>query len=288
MTRDGKSIADEVTADLGQTLTEPAVSPDGTRIAAILTDGGNPDLWVFHPARQTRTRLTFTAEQEGVPHWSPRGDWIAYSCSTAICVKPADGSGQAKILVKQAGSLKDISPDGKTLLYSSQSGGKDELWEVSLNGAGIPSPGEIKRLPISWSNQLREARFSPDGRYLIYSTVSSTGSEAVMVTSYPDGQGKWQVARGSQPRFLPDGRELLFIDSSDALMVAAFENGPPPVIGSPKRILNLSSIGVLGFYGFEVFPTGQKVLMVRQKSGAAADRQIIVVENWFAEFDRKQ
>jgi serine/threonine protein kinase/Tol biopolymer transport system component len=286
--REGKLLADEVTAEVGQTLTQPAISPDGHRIAAIRTEGGNPDLWVFHPARQSKTRLTFTAEEERTPCWSPGGDWIAYLCSKSICVKPADGSGQATVLVKQANALHDISQDGKTLLYSSQSSGKDELWEVSLIGAGIPSPGETKRLLISWSGQLRGAGFSPDRRYLSYSTFNSEGITEAMITSYPDGQGKWQVSSGSVPHFSWDGREIVYIDSKQDLMVVPFASGPPPVIGSPKRILSLDSIGTISPYGMDVSPNGQKFLLVRQKSAAAADRQIILVENWFTEFGKNK
>lgn len=54
-----------------------AVSPDGSKIAAILSFQGNPELYVLQGDRYTRLTTTPTAS-EGQPTWSPDGKKIAY------------------------------------------------------------------------------------------------------------------------------------------------------------------------------------------------------------------
>ncbi len=61
------------------TPTGLAVSPDGTRVAAILSFQGNPELYILNIAGGAWTRLTKTPyEVEGQPTWSPDGTKIAF------------------------------------------------------------------------------------------------------------------------------------------------------------------------------------------------------------------
>lgn len=61
------------------TPTGISISPDGTKVAAILSIHGNPELYVLDMNRGTWTRLTNTEHDvEGQPTWSPDGTKIAF------------------------------------------------------------------------------------------------------------------------------------------------------------------------------------------------------------------
>ena len=48
------------------------VSPDGTRVAVVIDQGGNADLWIWSTERGL-TKLTFFEGDDGYPVWSPDG-----------------------------------------------------------------------------------------------------------------------------------------------------------------------------------------------------------------------
>ena len=65
----------------------------------------------------------------------------------------------------------------------------------------------------------RDGSISPDGRWLLYSSVPSTRRE-VLVQSIPkeaggsaSAVGKWQIstAGGSQPAWRADGKEIFYV-----------------------------------------------------------------------------
>jgi hypothetical protein len=56
----------------------PAVSPDGSKVAMILSKGGSPDLYVANIDGSGLRQLTKTRESESSPCWSPDGKTICY------------------------------------------------------------------------------------------------------------------------------------------------------------------------------------------------------------------
>src|SRR4051794_13855936 len=59
--------------------TEPAFSPDGSKIAFASTRAGNLDIWVMNADGSNPQRLTTSAFHETEPAWSPDGTKIAYT-----------------------------------------------------------------------------------------------------------------------------------------------------------------------------------------------------------------
>ncbi len=101
-----------------QNMAQPALSPDGQRIAVRSTESGSPDIWVHDLIRSTKTRLTFEEGTEAWPNWSPSGREIAYRKGNSLLRKAADGTGEAVVLVEGEGNL--FSPDWSRVLLEFQ------------------------------------------------------------------------------------------------------------------------------------------------------------------------
>ena len=88
---------------------QPALSPDGTRIATRWFDtfaaGGRSDIWVVDIASGKTTPITNDAPPDFAPMWSPDGRQIFYVSARAggyqgIYRKSADGTGDAEFIYR--------------------------------------------------------------------------------------------------------------------------------------------------------------------------------------------
>ncbi len=240
--RTGKALA---SIDKVAQYNSMALSPDESRVTFGRTDvidaKGNADVWVYEFARGLSTRVTFEPANDGYSVWSPDGASLAWSSTRDVVLnlyrRPATGSGTDQLLLKSSEQkyVQDWSQDGHFLLYSvlsAQAGGSD-LWVLPMTGAD-----RTPRLYLRTGMVTTQAQFSPDGRYVAY-TSNASGRNEVYVQPFPDASsGKWLVSRdgGSQPRWRRDGRELFYI-SADTLMTAVpVAAGPVFTPGSPVAL----------------------------------------------------
>jgi Tol biopolymer transport system component len=281
--RSGRELGQE--GDPGE-YRDLALAPDGTRLAYGLFDSraNNRDLWVRDLRRGVASRLTFDPGDENWPTWSPDGKRIAYGLSTTIggrstiLAKPADGSGAADTLCRFEGAAgpEDWSRDGKTILLTDFEHGPD-VWMLSA--------GEREARPlIAEPSAQRDARLSPDGRWLAYGSGES-GRTEVFVRPFPGPGGKWQISTrgGFQPCWRGDGRELFYRDEDDAVWAVGIDPGPPFSAGAPTRLFQRAMTGG-GFSRNRMVVTadGQRFLInaaneTRQRQG------FTVVLDWTAE-----
>ncbi len=161
-----------------QNIAQPALSPDGQRVAVRSNESGNFDVWIHDLTRSTKTRLTFDEVTEAHPAWSPSGQEIAYRRNDrgprdTLMRKSADGTGEAVVLVESESDLHwpDWSHDGRYLVYSEENSetGRDIRY-VELGSDGAASE------PVTFlSTPANEDRpqLSPDGRFLAYVSTES-------------------------------------------------------------------------------------------------------------------
>ena len=108
--------------------TSAAVSPDGTKVAMILSKSGSPDVWVCNADGSNLKQLTSTPEDESSPCWSPDGRWICFATKIherrMLAKVPAEGGDVQRIpTVGVANPTEpDWSPDGKWIAFTSQMG----------------------------------------------------------------------------------------------------------------------------------------------------------------------
>jgi hypothetical protein len=66
--------------------------------------------------------------------------------------------------------------------------------------------------PETPTGKIAFSRISPDGKWLAYS-ADDGGREEVYVTSFPNGNGRWQITRegGTFPVWRGDGKEVYYV-----------------------------------------------------------------------------
>jgi Tol biopolymer transport system component/predicted Ser/Thr protein kinase len=288
--------AGEKVEEVGQPaerLRDPALSPDGGRVAVSVTEGSNWDVWVWDLARGVKTRLSTAPELDYIPMWSPDGSELAFVSRRAgnldIYLRPADGSGgeQAVAATPQNEAPSDWSRDGKYLLYAKENPETGfDLWYLEHNESG--SAWEPHPFVQELSNQ-GMANLSPDGRYAAYLSDES-GEVEVLVQPFPEGGRKVTVSNngGRQLRWSRDGKELFYVEGEKLMAVgvsteAEFTATPPKELFEHRGLRRL-----LWEPNYAVSLDGQRFLLPEQMDTEVSDVKIRVVQNWFAEFKDQQ
>jgi Tol biopolymer transport system component len=151
----------------------PAWSRDGTRIAF----GGTRNLFTVSVADATLTPLTHSRHSwigNVTPAYSPDGRTIAFSRSTDafnsdIFLMNADGS-KLRRLTRSQGTHDELgeemtptwSPDGRTLVFTSNRDGNLELYAIDRSGRNE------RRLTSTPRLDEENPRFSRDGKRILY------------------------------------------------------------------------------------------------------------------------
>ena len=106
-----------------------AASPDGRRVAMVLSKNGSPDIYVREIDGGNPTQLTRTREDESSPCWSPDGRTICFASRAggraALYTVSAGGGEMRRLRTDGASSCTepDWSPDGKTIVFTANMGG---------------------------------------------------------------------------------------------------------------------------------------------------------------------
>ncbi len=154
--------------------TSAAVSPDGTKLAMILSRSGSPDIWVCNADGSNMKQLTHTPEDESSPCWSPDGQWICFATKLnsrrALAKIPAGGGAVERISTAGAPNPTepDWSPDGKWIAFTSQMG--------DFNICVVPAGGGTPAVLVTGE----DPSWSPNSRTLVF-TRRSGGRYALSV-----------------------------------------------------------------------------------------------------------
>jgi len=264
----------------------PRLSPDGRRIA-FLADDPNTDVWVSNADGTGAMRVTSTPDNEGNPAWLPDQDALVFLCpgpdGAAICVKAADGTGEARVIVKLADDPV-LSPDGSYLLYGSSGEARRGLLVRDLRSADAES-----REFVMSAEALYPVAILPGNRFALYWGFSR-GQPVTFMKSFPSGEGTWEVtglsAEGA--RLLPGGTSVGEIerqpDGTASLVAVPFETSPSVTFG-PRQSLFTNLPDALQFdAGFDVSADGTRLLAVVSRQAGPVQHGIVVVTNWFSEF----
>ncbi len=265
-------------------LSRPALSPDGTQVVWSSVVGERRDLWLYDRDRQASSPLTTGPELEFDPAWFPDGDRLVFQRNAGtpeIVIMSSDGTGATQGLAMY-GTSPTVSPDGKHIAYDATEiggAGADSISYISLD-----EPGESVKLVEAAGEQGWPA-FSPDGRYLAYGSNES-GSNQVYLTTFPDGDGKWQVSvdGGSFARFNAGGGRMYFQNGIDIWELTIDLTGGAPRLGTPQLLLEGARLQLAPALGFDVDAEGETFVFVQQLIGSGGISTVDLIFNWFEDF----
>jgi TolB protein len=163
----------------------PAVSPDGSKVAMILSKDGATDLYVCGTDGSGLRRLTKSREDESSPCWSPDGRWICFAGKgnerrSLWKVSPGGGAPERISTGVSNPSEPDWSPDGKWIVFTTQRGGGFDVCVVPSGGgtATVLVEGEDP----SWA---------PNSRTVVYAVREGKGgSRRLSLLDVPTKQTK--------------------------------------------------------------------------------------------------
>lgn len=118
----------------------PAPSPDGSKVAMILSKSGAVDLWVGNLNGGGLKQLTKNKEDESSPCWSPDGQWICFATKIngrrTLCKVPAAGGPVQRVATSGVSnpSEPDWSPDGKWIVFTTTRRGGFDICVVPATG----------------------------------------------------------------------------------------------------------------------------------------------------------
>ncbi|HSC27540.1 MAG TPA: protein kinase, partial [Vicinamibacterales bacterium] len=218
-----KTDRSERRLETGVLLENPQFSGEGDRLVVAAWRKGEPAELSIHDLETGSTsRLTFDGGR--APVWTPDGTAVTYSHlgkQQGIYTKAADGRGEARQLValETFHWLVGWTPDGRTLGY----GVMEPVTPDGRSSSSIMALTDGRPRRVVGPGPTWGGRLSPDGKWLAYYSLESSGFE-VYVTPFPDGGSRWLVAEGTDPSWAPGGSEIYY-RSGNRLMAARIDIG---------------------------------------------------------------
>lgn len=274
----------------------PRASPDGSRIVFGTDDGKEAIIWTLElTAGRAMQRLT-SGGNNRAPIWTSDGTRVVFQSDRdgdrALFWQLADGTAAAERLTTPAEGEAHVpdswSPRADLLMFSVESRAGFSLRTLSLPSRSISEYGGVTSVDPPG------AVFSPDGRWVAYSSSSTRGRTTVQVQPFPATGAKFTLpARGFDTphavTWSADGRELFYdprpggFESVGVTTTPAFAFGDPVVHARSFRSSQPEARRM-----YDITPSGQFLGVTGATgSGSPRDPHVQVVLNWFQDLRRR-
>jgi len=206
---------------LDENAVSPSWSPKGLRIACMVNEGGQRDLWTVRPDGTDPQPVTRDAATDWQPLWSPDGAYIYFGSDRGgadnvwrVPIDEATGRvrGEPEAVTTGTATIESIAlGGGGPRLAASFSSSQARLERVAFDSATEKLGREAKLiLPVTTAVPSE----SPDGRWLAYMSFEPQEDIYVVKT---DGTGLRQLTndrfRDRAPTWSPRGNRLAFFSN---------------------------------------------------------------------------
>ena len=166
----------KLSTDTGS-ATDPAFSPDGSRIAFVSSRDGNAEIYLMNADGTGITRITNDPLTDGRPVFMPDGQTIVFHSSRTagkqqIWSVNVDATGLTQLTRDSVNASPSVSFDGQTIAYVSTRNKVADIWLMGKDGS---NPRQFTR---SQQQRVSEPRFLRDGT-LAYLVERREGNRTV-------------------------------------------------------------------------------------------------------------
>ena len=207
------------------------ISPDGTRLAFVTTDGQGQRKLYLRPLDQLQANALSGTEGAANPFFSPDGEWIAFFSGNQL--KKVSVSGGATVTICDAESNGRGGSWGEDGIIIFAPNAVVGLSRVSSAGGTPEDATTLDKEKGETSH--RWPQFLPGGKSVLF-TVRLGGTDGnIDVQSLETGERKTVQQAGIYGRYLPTGH-LVYI-SNQTLFAAPFDLGRLEVSGPSAPIV---------------------------------------------------
>lgn len=156
----------------------PSVSPDGRWMVYCRTKDRKEDIYVARVDGTGERLLVSTPDRDFLPSWSPDGLRLLF-CTMAtgqweIAVAEVETGRWQFVTLDNSRNLEPSwHPNGERMVFSSHRSGFQTLWSMNLDGTEL--------VQLTRNADDTGAKYSRDGRYLIFSSRRRSKYEAVLL-----------------------------------------------------------------------------------------------------------
>ena len=260
----------------------PRVSPDGKRIAFVVTRSGARDIWIHNLEQGVDTKLT-EAGNNVFPTWTPDSSKVTFASNREglydLYSKLWHGKKEAKRLTSSKNSSISGSwtPDGQTLIYY-------EITETRKRDLLILGQGENPEIFLGTRFNERAPTFSYNGMWLAY-VSDEEGYDQVVIQSFPVNgeESSFLTVSGTEPVWSRDSRELFYRHDSK-MMVVEMNAGGSHDSATPRLLFHdpyeIDPAGQ-GNSNYDVWIADDQFLMISRDETSRAN--LVVIESWVDE-----
>ena len=274
-------------------------APDGRRVAMEIRDVRS-GIAIYEWARDSLTQLTHAAADDHWPVWTADGNRIAFSSSRAggtiqnLYWQRVDGAGDAQRLTTSGNLQYPTSwhPTGRFLAFAEELPGPLNVEVMILPMEGDDATGWRPGTPKAFLKTPAlegGAVFSPDGRWLAYSSNES-GRAEIYVQPFPGPGGKVRVSTdGGNLVTWSRARDELFFGNNGTIMVAAFSVKAGAFHAEKPRAWSDGRYQARGHSRmFDLHPDGLRVALApdARTPGRSRPDSVVFIFNFFDELRR--